>query len=365
MKKFQFLLVAPTCTLLFHLVVLAATSDDLNSEHSADNYMENPNSTEDSEPALAHRVTFRFRPVIGNWDQQRAEWLEKYPHKRLTAQGRPRTILVTSSPPHQCEHPTGDIFQLRSIKNKIDYGRLHMVDVYYNMVVMEMDGFWVKLPIIRRLMLQHPEAEWIWWMDSDAVFIDMDFQIPFENYQGINMIIPGWDDAVYDRREWIGLNAGIFLIRNCQWSLDFLDLWGALGEDYGDHKTIMGEFVSKELTGRSGFEIDDQAGLIWLLISRPELRPQVFLESSYLLHSYWVGVAPRLEEMLAEFQSGGERWPFITHFVGCKLCSGKYNSTSLEMCEDESTRAFNFADDQVLKPYGYRHTSLPQPELVD
>lgn len=29
---------------------------------------------------------------------------------------------------------------------------------------------------------------------------------------------------MYDARLWVGLNVGVFLIRNCRWSLDFMDL---------------------------------------------------------------------------------------------------------------------------------------------
>ena len=34
-------------------------------------------------------------------------------------------------------------------------------------------GFWAKLPLIRKLLLSHPEVEFLWWMDNDAMFIDM------------------------------------------------------------------------------------------------------------------------------------------------------------------------------------------------
>ena len=34
-------------------------------------------------------------------------------------------------------------------------------------------GFWAKLPLIRKLLLSHPEVEFLWWMDSDAMFTGM------------------------------------------------------------------------------------------------------------------------------------------------------------------------------------------------
>lgn len=54
---------------------------------------------------------------------------------------------------------------------------------------------------------------------------------------------------------------------------------------------------------------------------------------------------------------GDDRWPLVTHFVGCKPCakSGHY---SAERCAKQMDRAFDFADNQVLKLYGLAHESL-------
>lgn len=54
---------------------------------------------------------------------------------------------------------------------------------------------------------------------------------------------------------------------------------------------------------------------------------------------------------------GDDRWPLVTHFVGCKPCasSGHY---SAERCLRQMDRAFGFADNQVMKAYGFTHVSL-------
>ncbi|WOK99451.1 glycosyltransferase 2 [Canna indica] len=89
----------------------------------------------------------------------------------------------------------------------------------------EMDGFWAKLPLIRSLLLTHPEVEFLWWMDSDAMFTDLAFELPWERYTPYNLVMHGWNEMVYDDRNWISLNSGSFLLRNCQWSLDLLDAY--------------------------------------------------------------------------------------------------------------------------------------------
>jgi xyloglucan 6-xylosyltransferase len=36
-------------------------------------------------------------------------------------------------------------------------------------------------------------------------------------------VLHGWDELVYGAKNWLGTNAGSFVIRNCRWSLDLLD----------------------------------------------------------------------------------------------------------------------------------------------
>lgn len=175
-------------------------------------------------------VTYSLGPKINDWDGQREKWMSEN-SLSLNLKGRPRVLLVTGSQPSSCDNAEGDNFLLKSIKNKLDYARLHNMEIFYNMAHLdqEMTGFWAKLPLIRRLMLTNPETEWIWWMDSDALFTDMSFEVPLEHYENFNLVLHGFDDKVYQQKLWTGLNTGSFLIRNCQWSLDLLDAWAPMG----------------------------------------------------------------------------------------------------------------------------------------
>ena len=67
----------------------------------------------------------------------------------------------------------------------------------------------------------------------------------------------------------------------------------------------------------------------------------------------------KYEELMATNHPGfgDERWPFVTHFVGCKPC--KLGGTpENDECFKQMERAFNFADNQVLEKYGYTHWAL-------
>jgi xyloglucan 6-xylosyltransferase len=157
---------------------------------------------------------------------------------------------------------------LKAIKNKMDYCRLNDIQIYYNMdeIDDDMTLWWVKVFLTHMLMRKHPEVDWIWWMDSDAIFTDMSFQLPLEKYANYNMVLHGYDDVVYEKRSWLGLNGGVFLLRNCQWSLDLLNAWAPMSPK-GPVRDAIGPLLSEALPGRPPGEADDQSALVYLMLS--------------------------------------------------------------------------------------------------
>ncbi|XP_009764347.1 probable xyloglucan 6-xylosyltransferase 5 [Nicotiana sylvestris] len=318
------------------------------------------------ETFMSLNETYSLGPKIVNWDKDRKMWLEKNPEFPNLVNGKPRILLVTGSPPNPCDNAIGDHYLLKAIKNKIDYCRIHGIEILYNLAHLdkEMAGYWSKLPLIRRLMLSHPEVEWIWWMDSDALFTDMVLEIPLSKYNRHNLVIHGYPDLLFDQKSWIAVNTGSFLFRNCQWSLDLLDAWAPMGPK-GPIRDEAGKILTANLKDRPAFEADDQSALIYLFVSQKDKWMQkVFVENSYYLHGYWAGLVDRYEEMIEKYHPGlgDERWPFVTHFVGCKPC-GSYGDYPVERCLKSMERAFNFADNQVLNLYGFRHKGLLSPNI--
>ncbi|KAG0497288.1 hypothetical protein HPP92_001757 [Vanilla planifolia] len=184
-------------------------------------------------------------PKISDWEQKRKEWMDRNPgFPNQIPGGKPKILLVTGSQPNPCDNPIGDHYLLKTTKNKIDYCRLHGIDIVHNMAHLdrELAGYWAKLPLIRRLMLSHPEVEWIWWMDSDALFTDMAFELPMSKYEGYNLVIHGYPDLLFDQHSWIALNTGSFLLRNCQWTLNLLDAWAPMGPK-GPVRDEAGQFL--------------------------------------------------------------------------------------------------------------------------
>ncbi|KAL2345407.1 hypothetical protein Fmac_006692 [Flemingia macrophylla] len=342
------------------------TTSFSSSDSSTDNYNAFDISTilheEPEEQTDRENFNYRLGPKISDWDQQRSRWLRQNPNfPNFLRPNKPRVLLVTGSSPKPCENPVGDHYLLKSIKNKIDYCRLHGIEVFYNMALLdaEMAGFWAKLPLIRKLLLSHPEVEFLWWMDSDAMFTDMAFEVPWERYKEYNLVMHGWDEMVYDDKNWIGLNTGSFLLRNCQWSLDILDAWAPMGPK-GRVRDEAGKVLTRELKGRPVFEADDQSAMVYLLAKEKDKWGQkVYLENGYYLHGYWGILVDRYEEMIENHRPGfgDHRWPLVTHFVGCKPC-GKFGDYPVERCLKQMDRAFNFGDNQILQIYGFTHKTL-------
>ncbi|KAJ3699769.1 hypothetical protein LUZ61_003474 [Rhynchospora tenuis] len=310
---------------------------------------------------------YTLGPKINDWDLNRANWLRLNPaFPNFFSSSKPRVLLVTGSSPKPCDNPIGDFYQVKAIKNKIDYCRIHGIDIFYNTASFdaEMAGFWSKLPLLRTLLLSHPEVEFFWWMDSDAFFTDMAFEPPWDRYKPYSLVFHGWDELVYKEKNWIGLNTGSFFLRNCQWSLDLLDAWAPMGPS-GPVREEAGKRLAGFLKDRPVFEADDQSALVYLLVTHHDTwSDKVYLENSYYLHGFWEILVDRYEEMIEKNHPGlgDDRWPLVTHFVGCKPCK-TYSSYPIERCLKQMDRAFNFADNQVSQMYGFAHESLNTSSL--
>ncbi|KAK7842388.1 xyloglucan 6-xylosyltransferase 2 [Quercus suber] len=142
---------------------------------------------------------------------------------------------------------------------------------------------------------------------------------------------------VYHHKNWIGLNTGLFLLRNLQWVLDILDAWAPMGPK-GKIRDEAGKVLARELRDRPVFEANDQSAM-------REWGSKVYLESVYYLHSYWAILVDGYEGMMKNYHPGlvDHRWPLVTHFVGCKPCV-KFADYPMESCLRQMDRAFNFGD---------------------
>lgn len=331
-----------------------------------------------------------LEPRVKDWDDQREAYKTAHPGCNVTSAGKPTVMLVSGSNSRPCgngeEGNFGDFLLLKFLKNKQDYVRLHDLPFYYGMgpVDPRFPGFWVKLPMLRMLMLAHREVEWFMWVDSDAMITDMAFEYPIEQHSDKTLVMSGNVEEVYEKREWVALNTGIFFIRNSQDGLDLIDDWLSFGSS-PDVAAMWGERASRVLKNRKNWPADDQTALVLMLVGEGEgesehqqqqqqhptpLRdrwaPKVHLEQGHTLHGYWVMFVDRLEQIQSSHHNnkGDWDWPFTVHFVGCKLCDRKYTDYDPAACDRGIHRAFNFAENQVLGAYGLTHGNLNETTIT-
>lgn len=252
---------------------------------------------------------------------------------------KPRVLLVTGVSPSPCKAPAGDHITSLSIKNKQDYARLHGYDFYVSnqQVDKNLTGAWNKVALVRDLLHDHREYEWIMWIDYDALIVDMKFQLPLERYVGFDFVLWGQKKELFELGDaHMGLNTGVFLIRNTDWAR-------SLFTEVGKYGVENGKLYEKEMeAGLSHYDwaLFDQNGFAYVLKHwQPERSIDVvFLEGSYTLNGYWKDWPTQ--------KMKGPKKPFIKHYMGCQFCSG-INKMDGDKCRKE------FLDDwQLVDWYG-------------
>lgn len=112
---------------------------------------------------VACHGTSGFMPKTLDWNRQRTMWMDQHPALKQRAGERPRIMMVTGSSLRTCESAASSHAILQSAKNKLDYTRLHDIQLYYSLGNPEPNpkstvDWWVTLPLIRTLLFQHPEV---------------------------------------------------------------------------------------------------------------------------------------------------------------------------------------------------------------
>ena len=93
-----------------------------------------------------------------------------------------------------CASPLDDFYHQKFLKNRIDFARLHELGIFYNIATFKKDliSFRAKLLVLKKVMLNHLDVEWLWWMDNNAIFMDMTFEMMMEKYGRSNLIVYGF-----------------------------------------------------------------------------------------------------------------------------------------------------------------------------
>ncbi|MCO5564990.1 hypothetical protein L7F22_018660 [Adiantum nelumboides] len=204
-------------------------------------------------------------------------------HRHKAFAPAPHVMLVTGSSLAKCDSAIEAQFMLKFLKNKMDYCHLHGIEIFFDAET-DVSNEVAKLNLLRKLLLAHPEVEWLWWLDSTAMLTNMTYQLPYGRLLGHNVVKHNLGD---------GASSGIgksTLVRNCEWTLEYL------------------ANVNRRVDLRA-----QQAGEV--LVDMELYGPKAGL---------------------------GSAWPFITDFKSCNVCSKDIDLSCLSHIE----RAYSFADGQ-------------------
>ncbi|GBG82533.1 GT34-family glycosyltransferase [Chara braunii] len=271
-------------------------------------------------------------------------------------ENNPDVMIVTSSQPH-CADADGNLILLRSLKNKVDYARLHGFQVLYPMenVDMNLTGNWNKIAVLRGAMRVHKAVKWFFWLDSDALITDMLFEIPWKRYNGLDLVVVGSPNKI---GHYLGFNAGILLIRNSEWSWKLLDTLVRVQQQFKTNVTF--QRAVRRMVANSPPWLGDQTAFAYLLAKSKKWRARTGFEEGYTLNGFWKSTEwadPGKVRPKDTFPRDGLTPPFVTHFAGCSFCSGQQSDVLAE-CKEKFARAFFTASNQVLAMYGVQHKGL-------
>lgn len=106
------------------------------------------------------------------------------------------------------------------------------------------DATWSKIPMIRKYL---PDYDYVMWIDGDVLITNQARRIE----EFIELMQP--DKFLLIGRDFQGLNAGVFVIRNCPEALDFLDqVWTRkdLARVLFHEQTAMTDLLAGPFTGK-------------------------------------------------------------------------------------------------------------------
>lgn len=147
-----------------------------------------------------------------------------------------------------------------------------------------------KLPFIRKYLREHPETEWVWWLDIDTLITNHHIRIEDRIDNDYHFIIS---------KDLNGVNAGSFFIRNSPEGLALLD-W--MLEVYPVFEKQTG-FFAEQTAIESALHMEHWKNII-------KIVPQKSINSYHRHLNSWTHLGP---------DAIWERGDFVVHFPGTTL----------------------------------------------
>ncbi|KAF8466641.1 galactosyl transferase GMA12/MNN10 family-domain-containing protein [Kalaharituber pfeilii] len=237
----------------------------------------------------------------------------------------------------------------RTTVNRKEYAEYHGYHYHFiNITKYDIKGIkpmWAKLPALLDTFNEFPNAQWIWWLDSDAIIMTPD--IDLNSYilshsalsnrleRGVKIISSGAIKSdlvsstepdvnlidVIISQDHNGLNTGSFFLRRSTFTRMLIDFWS-------DPKILYANWQGGE-----------QDGLLHLVTHHPTVREHVGFVPQRAVNSYAVGGD----------NMGWKTGDLVVHFAGCWVdnkCKERFEDfwsrrTTVEMMKKQKAEKGN------------------------
>lgn len=265
--------------------------------------------------------------------------------KSLEKPQEERVLILAANSGGSCSLRLGDYYNFLSLLDKLQYGNVHGYDVLLGLGNVDDDlrKTWNKVAWMQKALNEtaREDAEWILWMDLDTVAVESDIAFPLADYEGKDLVLWIQPDLVL-QGDAFQLNTGVMLMRNTDWSQQFIGDVARLGRMHVNHWQLMDEVFQEELTTHFDSGLFDQNAMAFLMKRYQEsVMPHIFAaDRVFRINAFWrdyLGVDfSRLHELDDSI--------LFNHFSGCSMCAGKDNNEDLDLCQSEFQRTFERAN---------------------
>ncbi|KAK9239179.1 galactosyl transferase GMA12/MNN10 family-domain-containing protein [Lipomyces kononenkoae] len=251
--------------------------------------------------------------------EERRAWLAEIQGKApdtLEPKGS-KIVVLTASDGKGHNGAISNLLQMVN-ENREDYCAFHGYEYQFlnisNFHSGDRPAVWSKIPAIQETFRLHPDAEWVWWLDTDAIIMtpSLDLAGHVLNPEAMKkrisydapFILPSGKDAgfrvsrdmdlskvdIVVSQDHQGVNAGSILFRRSEWTFAFLDMW------------IDPMYVN------SGFERYEQDALNHIILNHARIRSRVAVVPQRVINAFSVGDDQKMGWMTGDL---------VVHFAGC------------------------------------------------
>lgn len=244
----------------------------------------------------------------------------------------PKVLLISYVPPQYNQSAQCDLIDkltLESIANKLKYAQLKGYETEFNNNTL-FTGKFSKIKSLKQALNDTNSTgfDWLVLVDVHTLFVNVSFTIPFQQYNSCNLVLRGYDNVVYEKGDVNGLNTGLIMLRNCNWSRSFVDF-------------LLQNFDCPETLEKCNGTWDEKNAIAYVLRRFPEFRNMTCLESGLAWDWNWSG-----DDLAFDKENNWD--PIVANFANCTSGGGGVETLpQLPVCLDKWNVFLNRSEENL------------------